>query len=224
MKTPFTTEQFFNIFEKYNLALFPIQLIFILLGIIGLFLLHSRYRLKSKLTGGFLGLLWIWMGLVYHISFFSEINKAAFVFGGIFILQGLLILINTFIAEKLTFNFIPQTRDYFGYFFIVFGLLIYPVISYFAVGSAVRTIALGLPCPSTILTLGFFMLTNNKFPKYLLIIPSLWAIVGLSAAINLGVYQDFMIFVAALMANIFLVKRKINGKAPYQSAKPDRIS
>jgi hypothetical protein len=208
MKTPFTTEQFFNVFEKYNSTMFPLQLIIILLGIAGIFLLYSKYSFKDKLIGGYLGVLWLWMGLAYHIGFFAEINKVAFVFGGIFILQGLLILFNTFVKGRLIFDFFPKTKDYLGYFFIIFGLILYPIIGYFMVDSLTKTISLGLPCPTTILTFGFFMLTNNKFPKYLLIIPSLWAIIGLSAAINFGVYQDFMILITAIIADIVLIKRK----------------
>jgi hypothetical protein len=178
------------------------------MGIAGLFLLHSKYSFKSKLIGSYLGVLWLWMGLAYHIGFFAEINKAAFIFGGIFILQGLLILFNTFVKGRLIFDFFPKTKDYLGYFFIIFGLILYPIIGYFMVDSLTKTISLGLPCPTTILTFGFFMLTNNKFPKYLLIIPSLWAIIGLSAAINFGVYQDFMILITAIIADIVLIKRK----------------
>lgn len=208
MKTPFTTEQFFNVFEKYNSAIFPFQLIILLLGFIGLLLIHSKNSIKNKIIGSFLGMLWIWIGFAYHIAFFSEINKVALVFGVIFILQGLLILYNTLVTGRLIFNFIPTTKDYIGYFFLVFGLIIYPIIGYFAEDSFNRIISLGLPCPTTILTFGFFMLTNNKFPKFLLIIPSLWAVVGLSAAINFGVYQDFMILISAVIADIVLIKRK----------------
>lgn len=88
MKTPFTTEQFFLVFEHYNLKIFPAQLIIVILGIAALLLVHSKNRYKNKLIGCYLGLLWIWTGLVYHIVFFSGINKAAYVFGGIFIIQG----------------------------------------------------------------------------------------------------------------------------------------
>lgn len=208
MKTPFTTEQFFNMFEKYNSTIFPFQMIILLLGMVGLFLLHSKYSFKNILIGGYLGLLWLWTGFAYHIGFFAEINKAAFIFGGIFILQGLLILFNTFVKGRLIFDFIPKTKDYLGYFFILFGLVIYPIIGYFMVDSLTQIISLGLPCPTTILTFGFLMLADNKFPKYLLIIPSLWALIGLSAAINFGVYQDFMMIIAAILADVILIKRK----------------
>ncbi|MCF8230487.1 MAG: DUF6064 family protein [Bacteroidales bacterium] len=55
-----------------------------------------------------------------------------------------------------------------------------------------KVISLGLPCPRTILTFGFLMLALQGFKKYLLIIPSIWTIIGLGAAINFGVLQDFM--------------------------------
>lgn len=208
MKLPFTTEQFFNVIEKYNLTMFPFQLIILLLGIVCLFLLHSKLSSKDKLIGIYLGVLWIWIGVAYHLTFFTAINKAAFLFGGIFILQGLLILFYSFIKNRLVFSFTLQVKDYLGYFFILYGLIIYPIISYLVEGSFEKTIIMGLPCPSTIFTFGLFMLTNNKFPKSLLIIPSLWAIVGLSAAINIGVFQDLMILIAALTADIILIRRK----------------
>ena len=208
MKPPFTTEQFLSVFEKYNSTVFPFQWVIILLGIVALLLIHSNHYLKNQLIGSFLGLLWIWMGLVYHILFFTAINKLAFVFGAAFIVQGLLILINTFRNDKLIFIFSSQTKHYFGYFFILFGLIIYPILSYFIQGSFNRTIALGLPCPSTIFTFGFLMMMGNKFPQYLLIIPSLWAMVGVGAAIQFGVYQDFAMPITAIIAGTIIINSK----------------
>lgn len=208
MKLPFTTEQFFNVIEEYNVTIFPVQWIILGLGVFCLFLLHSSSPARNKLIGTFIGALWIWTGLVYHLIFFTAINKAAYVFGGIFIFQGLLILFNTFQKSRLNFNFEQKTRGYIGYFFVLYGLIIYPIVSYFVEGSLERTILIGLPCPSTIVTFGLFILTSKAFPKYLLIIPTLWAIVGLSAAINIGVVQDVMIMISALTAVIVLAGRK----------------
>jgi hypothetical protein len=208
MNTPFTTEQFFEVFERYNAGMFPSQILILILGIAGILLIHTRNPIKNKSIGGLLGLLWLWMGLVYHIGYFSSINKAAYVFGGLFILQGLIILYESYIKNRLVFRFKGQFTDYLGYFFILFGLMIYPVISLAIEQSLARTIALGLPCPSTILTFGFLMLTDKKLAGYLLIIPSVWAVIGLSAAINFGVYQDVMMPVAAIFADLLIIRRK----------------
>lgn len=207
MKTPFTPEQFFHVFEEYNSAVFPFQLIILALGVAGIFMLHSGYSLKHKFIGSYLGFLWIWVGSVYHISFFSAVNPAARAFGIIFIIQGILILFYSYRKERLKFSFIPGTRFYIGYFLIIFALLIYPLIGYLVQNSFPRTISLGLPCPTTIVTLGFFLLTGERFPKYLLIIPVLWSLLGVTAAINFGVYQDFVMLLSAIVAIYFLVIR-----------------
>lgn len=208
MKLPFTTEQFFKVIEAYNVTIFPAQWIILVLGVFCLFLLHSSYPARNRIIGTYLGALWIWSGIVYHLIFFTGINKAAYVFGGIFILQGLLILFNTYHNNRLNFTFEQKTRAYVGYFFVLYGLVIYPIVSYFVEGSFERTIMIGLPCPTTIVTFGLFILTSKVFPKYLLIIPTLWAIAGLSAAINIGVVQDVMIMISALTALLLLAGRK----------------
>jgi hypothetical protein len=209
MKTPFTIDQFFAVFEHYNINVFPAQLVIFLLGFIVLMLVHRKKPSNGSLIGGFLGLLWIWIGAVYHLTFFTAINKPAFVFGAIFILQGVLLLINAFSKSAIQFSNKPDFKSYIGEFFIVFGLIIYPVISYFVEDSFVRIISLGLPCPSTIFTFGFLMLATNKVPKHLLIIPFLWSLVGLSAAINFGVVQDYMLIISAIVAGIYLFRKKI---------------
>jgi hypothetical protein len=209
MKTPFTIEQFFGVFEKYNLAVFPFQFILVLLGIVAVIMVHRKKKIRNNLITGFLAFLWLWIGIVYHIIFFTAINKAAYLFGGIFILQGIFFTIALF-RKQLIYKFEGSAREYIGYFFILFGLIIYPVISYFLEGSFNTTITLGLPCPTTIVTFGFLMLTTNRLPKYLLIIPTLWALIGTQAAINFGVYQDYVMLFSAIVADIYLFGRKKN--------------
>ena len=210
METPFTIEQFFEVFEKYNVSVFPSQIIFICLGILALVLIHKGRNYSNRSITGFLGFLWLWIGIVYHFSFFTSINKAAYGFGILFILQGLFFVRETF-RNSLEFNLQRNTRTYLGYFFILFGLIIYPLIAYLLRTKFATTISLGLPCPTTILSFGFFMLTNRKFPKYLLIIPNIWAVIGTFAAVNFGVYQDFVMLLSAIIANIYLLKGR---KAP----------
>lgn len=207
METPFTTKQFFEVFENYNSAVFPLQLVIITLGIAATLLIPGKKNLKNNLVAGFLGFLWLWVGIVYHISFFTSINKAAYAFGGLFIIQGIFFFVELF-KKRLEFPFTGQVKEYIGSFFILFGLLIYPVISYLLEGSVLKTISLGLPCPTTILTFGFLMITSKKMSKYLLIIPTIWAVIGTGAAINFGVFQDYFMLLSAIIADVYLIKRK----------------
>jgi hypothetical protein len=205
MKMPFSTDQFFGVFQNYNSVMFPFPIFVFLLGVIALFILHSKLVLRDKFIGTILGVIWIWGGFVYHILFFTTINKAAFLFGGLFIFQGLLILINTF-RNGLSFSSKFQIQDILGYSLIIFGLFLYPLIGYILHGSFIRTISLGLPCPTTIFTFGFLLLTPKTRPKYLLVIPSVWAVIGSCAAIYFGVYQDVVMLIAAIFVDIISVR------------------
>jgi len=208
MKTPFTTEQFFSVFEKYNHTVFPAQVILILLGVFALIAVGSGLKHKDKFISSILGFLWLWIGIVYHISFFSAINKVAYGFGGLFIIQGFMILFEGVLRDNLRFDFKRTFQGYLGYFFVLHGLVIYPIVGYLIEQNLTHTISLGLPCPTTIMTFGFLLLTDKWFSKYLLIIPSLWAIIGISAVINLGVYQDSMMLIAAVITNVILINSK----------------
>ena len=207
MNPPFSIEEFFSVFEAYNSAIFPLQFFIIAIGLIATFLLQSESRFKNPLIAGFLAFLWFWIGIVYHLFHFTVINKAAYGFGALFILQGVFFVIEMS-RQRLHFYFPKGIWGYLGYFFIWFGLILYPLISYFAEVSWLKTISLGLPCPTTILTFGFLMLTNPKIPKYLLIVPSIWAVIGTGAATNFGIYQDYVMLLSAIVANIYLLRRK----------------
>lgn len=206
MKTPFTIEQFFDVIKDYNISLFPFQLIIIILVLIGFILLFGKNKYRSNVISILLGFLWIWGGIMYHFLFFTTINKAAYIFGGLFIVQGIFFFIEL-IRGRLYFLCKRSVRHYVGYFFILFGLIIYPLISYLVKGNFDETISLGLPCPTTILTFGFLLLSGKGFSKYLLIIPTIWAIIGTGAAINFGVYQDYLMIISAVVADIYLLGR-----------------
>lgn len=208
MNIPFTTEQFFEVIANYNSAVWPAQILLVLAGIVCVLLINTEILHKNKIIGGYIGVLWIWIGIAYHIGYFTLINPAAYIFGILFILQGLFTLFETFRGQKLQFKIDGGIIDYFAYFILFFAIIIYPILLYFLENSIYTTITLGLPCPSTILTFGFFMLSTRSFTKYLLIIPGIWTIIGTSAAFNFGVYPDYMMLITAIIATVYLFGRK----------------
>ena len=206
MKTPITTDQFFSVFEKYNHAIFPVQIVLFLLSILALIAIGSKIKQKDKFVASILGVLWLWVGIGYHIAFFS--GTVAYGYGLLFIVQGFLFLWEGVLLYNLKFEFKNSIQAYFGYFFIFYGLIIYPLVGYLIEPIFSRTISVGLPSPTIILTFGFLLLCDKKFSKYLLIIPSLWAVIGISAVIKFGVYQDSMMLIAAIIADVLMLRSK----------------
>ncbi|HXW01246.1 MAG TPA: DUF6064 family protein, partial [Anaerolineae bacterium] len=59
----------------------------------------------------------------------------------------------------------------------------------------------------TIFTFGLLLWTDHRFPKYLLVIPVIWSLFGLSAAVQLGVLEDIMLLITGLVATTMILYR-----------------
>ncbi|UCE06020.1 MAG: hypothetical protein JSW07_20930 [bacterium] len=80
MKLPFTIEPFLNVFETYNLSIWPIQVLLNLLALACVFNAIKKIKFSDKSIMIILSLFWLWVGSVYHLIFFISINKAACLF------------------------------------------------------------------------------------------------------------------------------------------------
>jgi hypothetical protein len=205
MSLPFDREQFFGVMMKYNLDVFPAQFIIFLLTVISLILIRYKVKNAGMIAFIVLGLFWLWMGFVYHLFYFTAINKAAYGFGALFALQGTLFVLHAFRSPVMTMEnnpFLPVSLA-----FILFSMLIYPVTGFFLGHQYPSSPTFGLPCPTTIFTFGMLLLVADKIPPYLLIIPLLWSVIGFTASFTLGVYEDVSLLISALIFVILVVKR-----------------
>lgn len=209
MKTPFTIDQFLEIFKNYNLAVFPMQIVLYFLSLIAIFLTIRPAFKHNKIISGILAFLWIWVGVVYHIIFFTSINYAAYLFGTVFILQGILFLIYGIFRNKLSFRFHPGIFGYTGALLIIFALIVYPVIGYFLGHVYPFSPTFGLPCPTTLFTFGLLLLNDKKCPLTILIIPVIWSVIGFTAALNFGILEDIGLLVAGLLTFSMLLIKNI---------------
>lgn len=211
-KIPFTTEQFLQVFEKYNQAIYPFQFALILVAIATVFLAASRKSFANKLISCSLGFLWLWTGIVYHLIFFTAISPPAYVFGTLFIIQGLLFLYEGVVKNRLSFRSSQKLYGIFGAIFIAYSLVIYPLIGY-ALGRIFPTAqTFGVPCPTTIFTFGLLLWTDKRFPLGLLIIPVLWSLVGTSAAFSFGIKEDFGLLVAGTIGTTMITQHNFMPK------------
>ena len=197
MKLPFTREAFMQLFADYNHAVWPLQFYLVMVAGVILFFVYLRIEGSGKFILAVLGLLWLWMGIGYHILFFSTINTAAYFFGAAFILQAILFFyyaINRSPKFQFQFNFISIA----GIAMMIFSIMIYPLIGNWAGHQYPYKPTFGVPCPTTIFTLGLLLLSKVRVPYWLVIIPLIWSLIGTSAAIKLGMTEDFGLILSAL--------------------------
>jgi hypothetical protein len=198
---PFTEEQFFQVFSTYNIAVWPLPIAAYVLGLVALGLLFWRTRSATLLICGILALMWLVTGAGYHWSFFAEINPAARLFGAVFLFQALLLAIAPFLSRG--FRIVPakDAHTAAGLSLVTYALVVYPLLGRLAGHAYPAVPVFGIaPCPTTIFTIGLLLLGTWRTARWLLVIPALWGVVGGSAAVLLGVPQDYGLIAALLVA------------------------
>lgn len=195
---PFTAEAFFALFEDYNAAIWPAQVVAYGLGALALWLSFRPRPGSNRTITAVLMAFWLWTGLVYHIMYFAQLNVAAPAFGAFFVLQGLLLSRTGVLRQRLAFRFQPDVFGWVGLGFVAFAMVLYPLVGWLAGHGWPEAAMFGVtPSPVTIFTLGMLLLTEGRLPLHLLVIPVLWSLIGGSAAWFLDVPEDLALPLAA---------------------------
>jgi hypothetical protein len=159
--------------------------------------------------------MWVWMAVVYHWLFFLPINDAALLFGAAFMLEGLLLLFNGLKRNPLRFTADLDVYGIMGLALVVYALVLYPLLGVAFGHRYPAQPTFGLPCPTTIFTIGILLWAKPKIPWSVLVIPVLWSLVGLGAVWSFGVVEDVMLPVGVVTGVVFLA---FKNRAKHQTA------
>jgi hypothetical protein len=193
-------------FEKYNLDIWPMQVVAYLLGIVGMFFAFRRMGYSKRITTGVLMFLWLWTGIGFFLLYFAQVYTPAYVFGGLFIIQAIIFLVDLF-KPRVSYGFKADIYGIVGLLFIAYAMVGYPLVGYFIGHQYPQAPPFGLtPCPLTVFTFGLFLLTEKKVPKLYLIIPLLWAIGGIMP-VSVGIYEDIGLIVSGVLGTIMILYR-----------------
>ena len=208
MQLPFSKEEFFGVFREYNEALWPVQVILVGLAFAAILLILRPHRGSSVAVSSILALLWAWLAVAYHFVFFARINSLAYVFSGLSMIGALIFFWQGVARRWLMFGWVGGGRAFVGTTLIVFALVLYPIWSWAAGHPYPHMPTFGLPCPTTIFTIGLLSFLVPPYPRSPFVIPILWCFVGTQAALLLGVHQDFGLVAATLVGTVLLVRSK----------------
>jgi hypothetical protein len=208
MSLPFTIDQFLDVFRRYNEAIWPGQLLLNLLAVIAVVAAVRGGRGPSRIAAGILAALWLWVGVVYHVAFFRAINPGALLFGSVFVLEGALIAWFGVARQSLRFEVRANVATFLGFALIVYALVAYPMIGY-ALGHRYPSApTFGVPCPTTIFTFGLMLLCPPPWLRSLIIIPAAWAVLGVSAATRLGMWEDCGLVIGAIVTTLAVLVQR----------------
>jgi hypothetical protein len=196
MSLPFTTEEFFAVFRDYNEALWPSQVFLNGLAVIAAGFVIWPRKDSGPIISAILALLWAWLALAYHLAFFARINPLAYAFAIVSLAGAIAFVWQGVILRRLQFLRADGARGYTGDVLIVFSLIVYPVWSLLEGHPYPFMPTFGLPCPTTIFTIGMLAFLAPPYPRAVFVVPVLWCLVGATAAFLLGISQDLALLVA----------------------------
>lgn len=207
MQPPFTTEQFLEVILRYNQGVWPAQILFYAAALLLLWLAVRPSEESGRWIAALLAFTWAWMGVIYNWLYFTAINPAAWVFGGLFLLQGVAFLTAAFVGDRLAFRFEADAYGITGAAFIAYALVLYPILGALAGHAYPRGPTFGLPCPTTIVTFGILLWASRPVPIWVVVVPALWSLIGGSAAFQFGIPEDYGLVVAGVVGTVMVVMK-----------------
>lgn len=206
---PFSRHEFFGVFADYNTSVWPAHVLLYALAVALLaMVLYGKSRGTSRIAVG-LALLWIWTGIAYHWWRFATINGAAWMFGALFVIEGILLAVAGTVNGSLEIARPKGWKGWTGGMLVAYALVVYPILG-LARHPPEEVPVLGVPCPTTIFTFGLLFWAVRPIPRHVVVIPLLWAIIGSSAVFLFGVVQDLGLLVAGLLGLLLLGDGPVN--------------
>jgi hypothetical protein len=216
MQLPFTAEQFFQVFRAYNEAFWPAQVVLHVLALMALGLVFRPRRGSGAAISAILAGLWAWLGLAYHLAFFAAINPLAYVFAGFSVAGAAVFFWQGVVRRRLEFRWSNTPRAIAGLVLVAFALVVYPAWSTYSGHAYPALPTFGLPCPTTLFTLGLFGLVIAPYPRSPLVVPVAWCFVGAQAAFLLDVQADLSLIAAGLFGIVLLVRARSASTRPFK--------
>jgi hypothetical protein len=196
MSLPFTADAFFEVFARYNEALWPV--------VVGLWLAAAAALVtvivapgarSNRMVTTVLVALWVWGGVVYHAMYFTSINPAAWGFAALFVVEAGLIARYGLVRRQLAFGAAGTRRWAVGVTLAIYALA-YPALNLLAEHTYRRHQLRRALSSGDLHRRSLMTLRRPESPSSL---PLLWSLIGGSAALLLGMMTDYALLACAVL-------------------------
>jgi hypothetical protein len=171
----FSLHSYYRLFELYNAAIWPAQILAFALGLAIWALQRRGGDGPGRLIAAILAACWLWVGIAFHAHRYATINVSAVYFAWGFALQSALLIWTGVIRGRLVFGPGRDAIGRVGIAIFLFALLLQPLIG-LLLGRGWRPIEIfGVaPDPTTIATLGVLLRATGRVRWELMVVPVTW--------------------------------------------------
>ena len=172
----FAPRTYFRLFELYNAAIWPAQILAFALGTGLLVLLRRGGVARGRAVAGLLAAAWLWSGVGFHALRYATINWGAVYFAWLFGFEAAAFL-GLALSRRAAFEKPADGAGRIGLGLFLFALVVEPLIGPVLLGRRWRGIELFAvaPDPTAVGTLGLLLLARVRRRWLLMAAPVLWA-------------------------------------------------
>ena len=174
----FSPRTYYRLFELYNRAIWPMQLVALALGAAILGLLRVRAAWQGRAVAVLLAACWAFVACAYLLERYSTINWAASYFAVAFLLEALLLLWRGGV-QGLSFRPKPDLVGRTAVSIFLFALVLQPLIGPLLGRPWTQVEVFGIaPDPTVIATMGLLLVASGRVVWELLVIPLIWCAIS----------------------------------------------
>ncbi|MEA2074566.1 MAG: DUF6064 family protein, partial [Euryarchaeota archaeon] len=206
-----SAEEALSKFREYYTSVWPALIVIHILAIIVFVCLFKRTKHSDKIISVILAFLWFWDGIVHQCILAAYLPEHWIPMTIMLVIQGMLIFYHGVLKSNLSFNYTKGTgKSVLGVFFMIYALIGYLILG-FILGHPFTEggVFFANICAFDVFTLGLLMMSGNKTPKYIVIIPLVWALLGgLLAAFVWHIWEDLGLVTAGIISSVIVFRRK----------------
>jgi hypothetical protein len=195
----FSPRTYHRLFELYNAAIWPLQLLGIAMGLAILALLVSQRRHRDPIVAGLLAIGWLWVAWAFLYDRYSQINWVAPWLAAAFVLQALL-LIALGVMGRVEFAPAGGTRFAVATILVAIAVVGYPLLAPLFGRPWTTAEVFGIaPDPTAIASLATLALVRGAVRWLLIAIPIAACALGALTERAMGEPEAFVVGLAALI-------------------------
>ncbi len=197
----FSLETYYRLFERYNAAIWPGQIVALAFGGLIVVLLRGADPRRGRLIAGILAASWLWIAIAFHAARYATIHRAAIYFAWAFGVEALLLVWAGVLRGRLTFERRGDAVGRAGLAVFLFALLVQPLIGpLFGRGWRQMEVFGVAPDPTAVGTLGILLLVSGRARWELIAAPALWCAFSGATLLAMGTPAGWALIAAAALA------------------------
>jgi hypothetical protein len=203
----FSVHSYYRLFELYNRAIWPAQIVALALGIAILLLLRRAEPWRGRVIAVLFTACWLWVAVVFHAHRYATLTWSARYFAWGFGVEAALLLW-TALRGRLIFE-----RRLAGSMIFLAALVVPPLIGPLLGRSWSQVEIFGVaPDPTAIATLGIVLLIAGRVRWELMVLPLLWCAVSGATLLSMHAPDAAIPIAAAVLGLSMAVSKAVAGR------------